>query len=495
MPRQITAFVPQTDSETLGLVLRELARGGLVERVYVLCSAGSADGMEAAGGELIGRVEALKVPSLLSSKTVQLMAERVGTSHALMLLTTPIAFGQFGLERMLDVASSTGAGLVYSDYYDLKEGKKTPHPTIDYQLGSIRDDFNLGSVLMMDSAGIKKAAREIGTDHAHAGVYALRLAISQSSPVVRIGEPLYSKIEADARKTGEKQFDYVDPRNRAVQIEMEAAVTAHLKKIGAFLGPQFASVNLDEGKFEVEASVVIPVRNRVKTVRDAIDSILKQKATFPFNLIIVDNHSTDGTSDVVKTAAARDPRVVHVAAERDDLGIGGCWTAAIHHAQCGRFAVQLDSDDLYSDEHTLQKIVDVFRREKCAMVIGSYQMVNFKLEEIPPGIIDHKEWTPSNGRNNALRINGLGAPRAFYTPVLRKINVPNVSYGEDYAVGLVISRDYQIGRIYEPVYLCRRWEGNSDADLDVGRTNAYNWYKDKIRTIEILARQKKNRSN
>lgn len=496
MPRPITAFVPQTDSETLGLVLDEIARGGLVERVYVLCpSTGEPKAIKVPiYAELVGRVEAIAVPSLLSSKTVQAMAERAGTGHALMMLTTPIAFGQFGLERMLDVASSTGAGLVYSDYYDLKDGKKTPHPTIDYQVGSLRDDFNFGSVLLMDSGGLKKAAKEIGADHAHAGVYALRLALSRSAPVVRVGEFLYSKIEADTRKTGEKQFDYVDPKNRAVQIEMEAAATAHLKKIGAFLGRQFSTVDLEEGKCEVEASVVIPVRNRVKTVSDAVESILKQKTNFPFNLIIVDNHSTDGTSDVVKAAASRDPRVVHVVPERNDLGIGGCWTEAIHHAKCGRFAVQLDSDDLYSDEHTLQKVVDVFRREKCAMVIGSYQMVNFKLEEIPPGVIDHKEWTPENGRNNALRINGLGAPRAFYTPVLRKINVPNVSYGEDYAVGLVISRDYQIGRIYEPIYLCRRWEGNSDADLDVGKANAYNWYKDKIRTIEILARQKKNSS-
>ena len=155
---------------------------------------------------------------------------------------------------------------------------------------------------------------------------------------------------------------------------------------------------------------------------------------------------------------------------------------------CGRFAIQLDSDDLYINHHVLQRIVDTFHEHQCAMVIGSYKMVNFKLEEIPPGIIDHKEWTPDNGRNNALRVNGLGAPRAFYTPLLRQIRIPNVSYGEDYATALAISREY---RIYEPLYLCRRWEGNSDADLNIQRVNANNYYKDKIRMIEILARQQK----
>jgi glycosyltransferase involved in cell wall biosynthesis len=273
---------------------------------------------------------------------------------------------------------------------------------------------------------------------------------------------------------------------------MEQVATHHLKQIGAYLEPVFTEVNMDEHDFSTEASVIIPVRNRVRTIADAVQTVLRQKAPFPYNLIVVDNHSSDGTTDILKEFAAKNSNVIHVVPEREDLGIGGCWNEAVHHPACGRFAVQLDSDDLYRDETTLRRIVETFRREKCAMVVGTYQMVNFDLQEIPPGIIDHREWSPDNGRNNALRINGLGAPRAFYTPLLRSIKVPNVSYGEDYAVGLAVSRDYQIGRIYEPVYLCRRWEGNSDADLEIGKLNTYNAYKDKIRTLEILARQRKN---
>jgi glycosyltransferase involved in cell wall biosynthesis len=311
--------------------------------------------------------------------------------------------------------------------------------------------------------------------------------------VLRIPEFLYSKIETDVRKSGEKQFDYVDPRNRAVQMEMEQVATDHLKRIGAYLSPDFKPVEFDRHEhFECEVSVIIPVRNREKTIADAVGSVLKQNAQFPFNVIIVDNHSTDGTTKTLRDIAKKDSRVIHVIPERTDLGIGGCWNEGVNHPKCGRFAIQLDSDDLYKDETTVQKVVDTFRKEKCAMVIGSYQMTNFKLEEIPPGIIDHKEWTPDNGRNNALRINGLGAPRAFYTPVLREIKVPNVSYGEDYALGLAISRNYQIGRIYDPIYLCRRWEGNSDAALDISKQNTYNLYKYRIRTIEFLARQRKN---
>jgi glycosyltransferase involved in cell wall biosynthesis len=273
---------------------------------------------------------------------------------------------------------------------------------------------------------------------------------------------------------------------------MESVATEHLKRIGAYLQPRFASVDFNGQHFDVEASVVIPVKNRVKTIGDAVQSVLKQRTNFPFNVIVVDNHSHDGTTHLLREIAAKDARLNVLIPQRHDLGIGGCWNEAVHHPKCGRFAVQLDSDDIYADETALQRVVDVFHRERCAMVIGSYRMTNFALEEIPPGLIDHKEWTPENGRNNALRINGLGAPRAFYTPVLRRINIPNVSYGEDYAVGLAISREYQIGRIYEPIYLCRRWEGNSDADLDANKANTYNAYKDKLRTIEILARQQAN---
>jgi glycosyltransferase involved in cell wall biosynthesis len=326
-------------------------------------------------------------------------------------------------------------------------------------------------------------------DYSFAGLYDLRLKISQTHSLVHIQELLYTEVETDTRKSGEKQFDYVDPRNRSVQIEMEKACTNHLRCINAYLKPHFREIRFDDQNFDHDASVVIPVRNRVRTIGDAIASVLSQKTKYRFNLIIVDNYSTDGTTEVIRSFA-RDERVVHIIPERKDLGIGGCWNEAVISEKCGRFAIQLDSDDLYIDDSVITRVVDAFYEQQCAMVVGSYRMVNFDLKEIPPGLIDHKEWTEDNGRNNALRINGLGAPRAFYTPVLRSIRVPNVSYGEDYAVGLAISRHYQIGRIYEPLYLCRRWDENSDAILDVVKMNAHNLYKDKIRTIELLGRKR-----
>ena len=327
----------------------------------------------------------------------------------------------------------------------------------------------------------------------YAGFYYLRLKVSQKHDIIRIPEFLYIIDETDIRKSGQKIFDYVDPKNRQVQIEMEQAATEHLKNVGAWLKPEFAPVNFAEAEFATKASVIIPVLNREKTIADAIQSVLNQKTNFPFNLLIIDNHSKDLTAVIIRSFSEKDERVIHLIPERNDLGIGGCWNLAVHDPRCGMFAVQLDSDDIYKDENTLQRMVDAFYRENCAMVVGTYQLVNFKLEEIPPGIIDHKEWTPYNGRNNALRINGLGAPRAFYTPVLREIKIPNVSYGEDYAVGLAISREYRIGRVYENVYLCRRWDDNSDAALDIEKMNKHNLYKDRIRTIELKARQRKNK--
>jgi hypothetical protein len=434
------------------------------------------------------------LPSLCSTDAVVEALRGAPSPYVLLQVhDAEIEMGQFAVERFVSVAESTGSAITYADFFDLKDGKRAPHPVTDYQLGSVRDDFSFGALMLIDTEIARRAMREIDcTNFKYAGLYALRLAASRTGAITRIAEPLYAKNESDTRKSGEKQFDYVDPRNRAVQIEMEHAATEHLKRIGAYLPPKFKDVNLDEEKFDVEASVIIPVKNRVKTIGDAIASVLKQSLPFKFNLIVIDNHSTDGTSDLIRDCASKDDRVIHLIPPRPDLGIGGCWNEGVHHPRCGRFAVQLDSDDLYKDETTLAKIVEVFRRERCAMVIGSYQMTNFKLKEIPPGVIGHREWTPENGRNNALRINGLGAPRAFYTPLLRRIQVPNVSYGEDYAVGLRISREYQIGRIYEPIYLCRRWEGNSDADLDIAKQNTYNAYKDSLRTIEILARQRMN---
>jgi hypothetical protein len=396
--------------------------------------------------------------------------------------------GNHALARMKQVCGDTGAGMVYSDYYEKKGDAIAPHPVIDYQEGALRDDFNFGSVILYSGKAFRDACARMDREYAFAGLYDLRLKISQKYPLIHIPELLYTEVETDTRKTGEKQFDYVDPRNRAVQVEMEKACTDHLRCIGGWLPPRFRDVSFDDD-FEYDASVVIPVRNRVKTIADAIRSVLGQKTKYRFNLIVVDNYSTDGTTEIIRSFAG-DSRLVHIIPGRKDLGIGGCWNEAVFSDRCGRFAIQLDSDDLYIDDSVVTRIVDAFHEQQCAMVVGSYRMVNFNLDEIPPGLIDHREWTPDNGRNNALRINGLGAPRAFYTPVLRKIRIPNVSYGEDYAVGLAISRHYRIGRIYEPLYLCRRWEENSDAVLDVAKANAHNLYKDRIRTIELLARKK-----
>ena len=338
-----------------------------------------------------------------------------------------------------------------------------------------------------NAADFKKAAAGIDKDYKAAGLYDLRLRLSRIAPIVHINEYLYSDVTVDNRKSGEKIFDYVDPKNRGVQIEMEDACTAHLKEIGGYLAPKFTPIEFNKGNFEYEASVIIPVRNRVRTIRDAIKSVLSQKTDFPYNLIIIDNHSTDGTSEAIEEFTS-DPRVIHIIPERDDLGIGGCWNAGVNHEKCGKFAVQLDSDDVYKDETTLAKMVKAFYDQNCAMVVGTYMLTDIDMNMIPPGVIDHKEWTPENGRNNALRINGLGAPRAFYTPLLREIHVPNTSYGEDYALGLAFSRHHQIGRVYDVVYLCRRWEDNSDAALDINKMNANNLYKDRIRTWELQAR-------
>jgi len=382
-------------------------------------------------------------------------------------------------ERMQKAVADSGAGLVYCD----SEG----HPRIDYQRGSIRDNFDFGPVVAVSVPAARKVWE--GGSYRWAGFYDLRLRLAEVVPLIRIPEPLYASSITDSRTSGEKQFDYVDPKNRDYQVEMEQAATAHLQRIGAWLAPDFRPVLRSTDTFPVEASVIIPVRNREKTILEAVQSALKQSTDFSFNVIVVDNHSTDRTTEILRGIS--DPRLVHRIPERRDLGIGGCWNDAVASASCGRYAVQLDSDDLYSSDSSLARMVEELRRGPYAMVIGSYTMVNFKLETIPPGLIDHSEWTPDNGRNNALRINGFGAPRAFDTAVLRGIGFPNVSYGEDYAIGLRISREYQIGRIYDSLYLCRRWEGNSDSALPLETANRYDLYKDGLRTDEILARQQR----
>ncbi|MBN1301884.1 MAG: glycosyltransferase family 2 protein [Melioribacteraceae bacterium] len=483
---KITAFIPYNGENHTLRTVESLLTSEYVSKIVLL-----------SGRKNLKPVDGCKIieiRSLFSSETIKLISEAAEGDYIIFVKQdNHLDFGQFSIERFANIARNTGAGLVYSDYFEIKNNVRTQHPVIDYQIGSLRDDFNFGYAYFFDTALVKKAVAETAVNYSYAGLYNLRLKISQYAPIVRIPEYLYSTIETDIRKSGEKQFDYVDPKNRELQLEMEEAVSDHLKKIGAFLEPDFLSINTDEASFEFEASVIIPVRNRVKTIADAIESVLRQKTDFKFNLIVVDNYSDDGTGDKIKEFVQKDSKVIHLVPGRTDLAIGGCWNEGVHHPACGKFAVQLDSDDMYSDENTLQRIIDTFRKEKCAMVIGSYKITNFNLEVIPPGLIDHKEWTPDNGRNNALRINGLGAPRAFYTPILRKYKIPNVSYGEDYALGLMISRDYQIGRIYESIYLCRRWEGNSDAELDILKLNAHNLYKDRIRSFEVMARQRKNK--
>ena len=399
--------------------------------------------------------------------------------------------------RMKEHADSTGAGLVYSDYVKTMGADAiAPAPLIDIQAGSLRDDFDFGALVLITPAATEAVLSFRGQEFKTAGFYQMRLAIQRSLPIVRMPQPLYTIAETDFRTSSQKQFDYVNPRNRDVQIEMEAACTEHLRLIDGYLKPGAGtSVNTDEGRFPVLASVIIPVRNRERTVADAVKSALSQQLDGPFNVIVVDNHSTDGTTKILSDLAKADKRLVHIIPERTDLGIGGCWNLAVNDERCGRFAVQLDSDDLYSGPDTLQKVVDKFREGGYSMVIGSYRMCNFNLETLPPGIIDHREWTDENGPNNALRINGLGAPRAFYTPVIREIGFPNVSYGEDYAVAIRIAGEYRLGRIFDELYLCRRWEGNSDAALSPEKVNANNLYKDSLRTAELQRRINTNRNN
>ena len=438
--------------------------------------------------------------SLRNTDTLRSIAEAVSEKFILIYTKNhALEMGMFALDRILAIAEDTGADMLYADHYKQIAGEdgavqRKRHPLIACQKGALRDDFDFGSVLVFRSSSFKRAVRAMETDYEFGALYDLRL---RMKTIIHINEYLYTEIETDTRKSGEKLFDYVDPKNREVQIEMEKVCTAHLKRIGAWLEPKFKDPDINDfegAAFNVKASVIIPVFNRIKTVKDAVTSALSQKTDFPYNVIVVDNHSTDGTTGLLEEMASENPGLVHVVPARYDLGIGGCWNLAVHHELCGEYAVQLDSDDVYSGPDTLQKIVDAFREQRCAMVVGTYQMTDFNMDPIPPGVIDHKEWTEDNGRNNALRINGLGAPRAFWTPLLRTINLPNTSYGEDYALGLRISREYRIGRIYDVLYCCRRWDGNSDAALDIDKVNANNQYKDRIRTWELEARIRMNRN-
>lgn len=485
MREKIDLFLPFEALEKGEETLLELHENKTVQHINLLVSSDFASQHQVPEGctfVVIDRME--------SSNTVMSIAENTDADY--LLLCTRMAsvrWGLYALERFLRTAYDTGAVMVYSDHYSLEEGALTKHPAIDYQAGSLRDDFDFGSLWLIKSqALLDYVAQTDRVDYQYAGLYDLRLYLSRKGEIFHLNEYLYTEAELDTRKSGEKQFDYVNPRNREVQIEMERACTAHLEKVGAIVDTNFyRQPDFDEQDFACEASVVIPVFNREKTIADAVKSALSQKTNFPYNVIVVNNHSTDSTGEILDSID--DGRLIQIVPGRTDLGIGGCWNVAVNSNHCGKFAVQLDSDDLYSSPKTLQKIVDAFHEQKAAMIIGSYRMCDFDLNTLPPGLIDHKEWTEDNGCNNALRINGLGAPRAFFTPLVRQIQFPNTSYGEDYALGLAFSRRYRIGRIYDELYLCRRWGGNSDAALSVERVNANNLYKDRLRTMELKARQ------
>lgn len=485
MREKIDLFLPFEALEKGEETLLELHENKTVQHINLLVSSDFASQHQVPEGctfVVIDRME--------SSNTVMSIAENTDADYLLLCTRmTSVRWGLYALERFLRTADDTGAVMVYSDHYFLEEGALTKHPAIDYQAGSLRDDFDFGSLWLIKSqALLDYVAQTDRVDYQYAGLYDLRLYLSRKGEIFHLNEYLYTEAELDTRKSGEKQFDYVNPRNREVQIEMERACTAHLEKVGAIVDTNFyRQPDFDEQDFACEASVVIPVFNREKTIADAVKSALSQKTNFPYNVIVVNNHSTDSTGEILDSID--NERLIQIVPGRTDLGIGGCWNVAVNSDHCGKFAVQLDSDDLYSSPKTLQKIVDAFHEQKAAMIIGSYRMCDFDLNTLPPGLIDHKEWTEDNGCNNALRINGLGAPRAFFTPLVRQIQFPNTSYGEDYALGLAFSRRYRIGRIYDELYLCRRWGGNSDAALSVERVNANNLYKDRLRTMELKARQ------
>lgn len=483
----VVCFMPFVSINQVSYILPDWLNNSLISKVYLL----------ALDSNLCYKhpnVEVLYIDWFHSSETMKIIAECADNfSYILYSISShPIKLGLLALERFVQIAESTSSGMIYSDHY-LQNGALTVIPKVDYQLGSLRDDFDFGPLLFFKTGSFSKAAQSIEAGYLYAGLYALRLKIAESQSLLHIPECLYIEEELGVYKNKESQFDYVDSHNRQKQIEMELVCTSYLHRIGAYLKPKkYTPIHWDNMYGGIEVSVVIPVRNRIQTIGEAIESVLSQQTNFKFNIIIVDNHSTDGTEKLLAKYVL-DSRVIVICPSRQDLGIGGCWNRAIHHPKCGRIAIQLDSDDLYASKDVIQRIVDVFHQKHCAMVVGTYRITDFALNELTPGIIDHGEWTEENGRNNALRINGFGAPRAFYVPLLREINLPNTCYGEDYSIALTISRNYRIERIFDVLYLCRRWEGNTDASLSQESINKNNHYKDAIRTWELTARIAQNK--
>ena len=490
MKEKIDCFLPCRNLEEIGSTLSQLRGARMINRIFLLVNE------DVLPEEEPSDITFISMDRIQSEATMRSIAQHATATYTMLYTKDlPLTLGLYTTRRMVRVAEDTQAAMVYGDRYSVEQGQVVRHPVIDYQLGSIRDDFDFGSLLLIRTSLLHQWAEESpATNYQYAGLYALRLFLSRQGTLFHLNEYLYTEEERDLRASGEKQFDYVNPANRDVQIEMEKVATAHLQAIVTTVNvSDYKTPDFTEQDFANEASVIIPVYNREKTVADAVKSALSQKTTFPYNVIVVDNHSTDKTTEILQSLQQEDNRLIHIIPERNDLGIGGCWNMAVNDEHCGRFAVQLDSDDLYSSPHTLQTIVDAFYQQQAAMIIGSYRMCDFELKTLPPGLIAHAEWTEENGPNNALRINGLGAPRAFFTPLLRQVQFPNTSYGEDYALGLLFSRRYRIGRIYTELYLCRRWGGNSDAALSVEKINANNLYKDRLRTMEVLARQQANK--
>ncbi|MFA5713648.1 MAG: glycosyltransferase family A protein [Bacteroidales bacterium] len=505
MKKIINCFIPYEDNSEIFTTIEQLERSSLVKRLYLLLPKGG-DGQKSSHlKELLKNcqergflVEIYPLPlnSLSTTVAVKEIASLADTPLTLIYRgAAPFVLDYFALERLARVAKESGAAMLYSHYYKVVDEVVKEHPTIEFQKGSVREGFDFGPLLLFNSALFKEAASLLPLNYSYAALYYLILRASQKGSILQLKEYLYSQTTNSGKGAGDTHFSYLDPKNRAAQIEFEEAFTQHLKEIGGYLPPPTKEIDFGLLPFDNEASIIIPVYNRVKTVKGAIESALGQSAHFNFNVIVVDNHSTDGTTQLIEELLHSHPhgeQLIHIIPQQRGLKIGGCWNLALHHPQCGKFALQLDSDDLYSSPHTLRQVVECFYRERCAMVIGSYLITDFNLKEIPPGAIEHREWSNSNGHNNALRINGLGAPRAFYTPLLRELKLPNSSYGEDYAIALRITREWKIGRIYDILYLCRRWEGNSDSSLTIEAENRNNRYKDSLRTIELMARVKIN---